>query len=137
MHSRAIYKASKQSILRKFLNNAHHGYFPIFHVAHGMNSICKHMGKLQRAITIILRCESKKSVIKFCISIHSACPYKNYLPKCSQTFYCRNLFFKLARTQSRKKLPRNPHNTPRMHSGAIYKANNLGCTEPYKAILQF
>ena len=44
----------------------------------------KHMGKLQRAITLILRCESKFFQVKSLVLTHSACPCKNY-PKCSLT----------------------------------------------------
>jgi hypothetical protein len=42
--------------------------------------IYKHMKKLQSAITLILRRESKFLKVKF----HSACLCKNYVPKCSQ-----------------------------------------------------
>ena len=48
----------------------------------------KHMGKLQRAITSMssfLRHESKFFQVKPLVSTHSACPCKNYPPKCSQT----------------------------------------------------
>ena len=43
------------------------------------------MGELQRAITLILRRESKFPKVKSLVLAHSACPCKNYLPKCSQT----------------------------------------------------
>ena len=49
-----------------------------------MDSLYKRMGKLQRAISLIQRRESKIPAIKFLVLIHSACPYKNYAPKCSQ-----------------------------------------------------
>ena len=42
---------------------------------------CKCMGKLQSAVTLILRRESK---VKSLHSIHSARRCKNYVPKCSQ-----------------------------------------------------
>ena len=42
------------------------------------------MGKLQRAVTVILRRESKFPRIKSLVSTHSACLCKNYPPKCSQ-----------------------------------------------------
>ena len=60
------------------------------HVARGWKTLqmhgflYEHMGKLQTVITLILRCESKFSKVKSLISIHSACPCKNYLLKCSQ-----------------------------------------------------
>ena len=43
------------------------------------------MGILQRAITLILRRESKVFQVKSLVLTHSACPCKNFLPKCSQT----------------------------------------------------
>ena len=65
---------------------------PAPHVARGrkhckhMASLYKHnMGKLQRAVTLIVRCESKICPVKSLVLTHSACPYKNYLPKYSQT----------------------------------------------------
>ena len=64
---------------------------PAPHVARGrkhckrMASLYKHMGKLQRAVTLIVRCESKICPVKSLVSTHSACPCKNYLPKYSQT----------------------------------------------------
>ena len=64
---------------------------PAPHVARGrkhckrMASLYKHMGKLQRAVTLILRRESKFPKVKSVVSIHSACPCKNYLPKYSPT----------------------------------------------------
>ena len=75
---------------------------PAPHVARGRKTLqmhgflYKHMGKLQRAVTLILRRESKFSHVKSRISTHSACRYKNYLPKCSQfpqTFYTQEIFF--------------------------------------------
>ena len=42
------------------------------------------MGKLQRAITLIVRCESKICLVKSLISTHSACPCKNCPSKYSQ-----------------------------------------------------
>ena len=53
--------------------------------------IYKHMGKLQSAITSILRCESKFFQVKFLGLIHCACRYKNYVLKCSQKLH--ELFF--------------------------------------------
>ena len=64
---------------------------PAPHVARGRKTLqmhgflYKHMGKLQRAITLILRRESKFFQVKSLVSTHSACPCKNYPPKCSQT----------------------------------------------------
>ena len=64
---------------------------PAPHVARGqkhckhMASLYKHMGKLQRAVTLIVRCESKICPVKFLVSTNSACPCKNYLHKYSQT----------------------------------------------------
>ena len=63
---------------------------PAPHVARGrkhckrMASLYKHMGELQRAVTLMLRCESKFPKVKSLVLIHSACPYKNYAPRCSQ-----------------------------------------------------
>ena len=86
MHSRAI--QSKQTPISKiFLNNAHHGYSPFFMGGKHckcMASLYKHMGKVQRAITLILRHESKFPKVKSLVSTHSACPCKKYLPRCSQ-----------------------------------------------------
>ena len=93
------------------------------------------MGILQRAVTLILRCQSKFSHVKSHVSTHSACPYKNYLPKCSQSlqtlFTAKKSFFfylvcnKATRTLSRKKNVRKPP-----HSWA-------GClVEPYNASRQ-
>ena len=64
---------------------------PAPHVARGrkhckrMASLYKHMGKLQRAVTLILRRESKFPKVKSLVLTHSACPCKNYLPKYSPT----------------------------------------------------
>ena len=64
---------------------------PAPHVARGRKTLqmhgflYKHMGILQRAVTLILRRQSKFSHVKSRVSTHSACPYKNYLPKCSQS----------------------------------------------------
>ena len=64
---------------------------PTPHVARGRKTLqvhgflYKHMGKLQRAITLIVRCESKFPAIKILVLTHSACPCKNYPPKCSQS----------------------------------------------------
>ena len=75
---------------------------PAPHVARGrkhckrMASLYKHMGKLQRAVTLILRRESKFSHVKSRVLTHSACRCKNYLPKCSQflqTFFAQEIFF--------------------------------------------
>ena len=41
-------------------------------------------GKLQRAVTSFLRCESKFFQVKSLVSTHSACPCKSYVPRCSQ-----------------------------------------------------
>ena len=56
----------------------------------------KYMGKLQRAITLILRRESKFPRIKSLVSTHSACPCKNYPPKCSQIPHELDYLFKFA-----------------------------------------
>ena len=49
---------------------------------------------LSRAVTLILRCESKFPKVKSLVSTHSACPCKNCLPKGSQTLInYLNLFF--------------------------------------------
>ena len=87
---------------------------PAPHVARGrkhckrMASLYKHMGKLQRAVTLILRCESKICPVKSLVSTHSACPCKNCPPKYSQTLHeldylFKFAFFKLPCTLSRKK----------------------------------
>ena len=41
-------------------------------------------GKLQRAVTLFLRRESKFFQVKSLVSTHSARPCKNYVPRCSQ-----------------------------------------------------
>ena len=41
-------------------------------------------GKLQSAVSLIQRSESTIPAIKLLVFIHSARPYKNYAPKCSQ-----------------------------------------------------
>ena len=84
---------------------------PAPHVARGRKhctSLYKHMGKLQRAVTLIVRCESKICPVKSLVSTHSACPCKNYPPKCSQIpheldYLFKFAFFKLPCTLSRKK----------------------------------
>ena len=50
-----------------------------------MASLYKHIEKFQRAVTLIVRRESKICPVKSLVSTHSACPCKNYLPKYSQT----------------------------------------------------
>ena len=105
---------------------------PAPHVARGrkhckrMASLYKHMGKLQRAVTLIVRCESKICPVKSLISTHSACPCKNYLPKYSQIprlfnylmIYINLFFFQGDHTLSRKIMPKNgcivaPYNASR------------------------
>jgi hypothetical protein len=53
-----------------------------------MGKHCKSYTNIWRTlkchITLILRCESKFPDIKSLVSTHSACPCKNYIPKCSQ-----------------------------------------------------
>ena len=91
----------------------------------------KHMGKLQRAVTLILRRESKICPVKSLVSTHSACPCKNCPPppKYSQTpheldYLFKFAFFKLACALSRKNCPEN-------------HIIHLGCiVEPYKASKQ-
>ena len=100
----------------------------------------KRMGILQRAVTLILRYESKFPKVKSLISTHSACPCKNYLPRCSQTpreliyfvfFYLvGNVFFylvgnKLPCTLSRKK------------KTAAHKYTYLDCIGSHKLICTF
>ena len=46
--------------------------------------LCKHIGKFQRGVTLIVSCESKICPVKSLVSTHSACPCKNCPPKCSQ-----------------------------------------------------
>ena len=65
--------------------------FPVFHVARGRKTLQTYgfpiqtYGKtLKGPATLILRRESKFYAIKFRVSTHSACPYKNYVPNCSQ-----------------------------------------------------
>ena len=53
----------------------------------------KHMGKLQSAVTLIQRRESTIPTIKFLDFIHSTCPYKNYVPKCSQFLHKLIIYF--------------------------------------------
>ncbi len=48
---------------------------------HGFLVNGSHMGELFRAITLILRCESKFIPVKSLVSTQSARPYKNYLPE--------------------------------------------------------
>ena len=87
------------------------------------------MGKLQRAITLILRHESKSPCIKSLVSTPSACPCKNYPPKCSQIPHELDYLFKFAFFQAsvhtkQKKCPEN-------------HVIHLGCTiESYKASKQ-
>ena len=75
---------------------------PAPHVARGRKTLqvngflYKHMGKLQRAVTLIVRCESKICPVKSLISTHSACPCKNYPPKYSQTPHELDYLFKFA-----------------------------------------
>ena len=80
------------------------------HVKHCkcMASLYKHMGKLQSAITLIQRRESKIPSIKFLVLTYSACSCKNYGPKCSQKPHELNylnsfFFFRGNHTLSRKK----------------------------------
>ena len=64
------------------------------------------MGKLQSAITLIQRHESIPAV-NFLVLIHSACPYKNYVLKCSQP---NELDYLVRKT---KKLSKIHHSTAR------------------------
>ena len=49
-----------------------------------MASLYKHMENTLGAITLILRRESKIPSVKLLVLLDSACPCKNYAPKCSQ-----------------------------------------------------
>ena len=75
---------------------------PAPHVERGQKTLqlhgflYKHMGKLQRTITLILRRESKICLVKSLVSTRSACPYKNYPPKCSQIPHELDYLFKFA-----------------------------------------
>ena len=75
---------------------------PAPHVARGRKTLqthgflYKHMGKLQRAITLIVRCESKICPVKSLVLTHSACSCKNYPPKCSQSPHELDYLFKFA-----------------------------------------
>ena len=83
------YNASKCLILHYWANRVKVVTYmctrnPAHHVARGrkhckcMASLYKHnMGKLQSAITLILRCESKFRNVKCLVSTHSACPCKS------------------------------------------------------------
>ena len=77
-----------------FLNNAHRDSKHCNCVA----SFTNIWGYLKGiAITLILRHESKFSKVKSLVSTHSACPCKNYGPRCSQS-PCE-LFFYIFSTQ--------------------------------------
>ena len=85
MRSRAIQckQAAYKSIFTKLGNGRHvdvRGRKTL--QMHGF--LYKHIGKLQTAITLIVRCASKICLIKSLVSAHSACSCKNYPPKCSQ-----------------------------------------------------
>ena len=76
------------------------------------------MAKLQSAVTLIQRRESTIPAIKFLVFIHSARPYKNYVPKCSQFLHELIIYFfffylvcnKRADTLSKKKMSgSHPH----------------------------
>ena len=112
------------------LNNARVPASSAHHVARGRKTLqmhgflYKHMGKLQRAITLIVRCESKICLIKSLVSTHSACPCKNYPPQCSQTpheldYLFKFAFFKETRTLSRKNCPKTTIYSSWVHSGTI------------------
>ena len=49
-----------------------------------MALLYKHMENTLGAIALILRRESKIPSVKLVVLLHSACPSKNYAPKCSQ-----------------------------------------------------
>ena len=92
MHSRTI--QCKQAAQTLIVGKGRHVYVRVGGKHRKcMASLYKHTGKLQRVVTLILRHESKLSVIKSRISTHSVCPCKNYLPKCSQTFIAEIFFF--------------------------------------------
>ena len=88
-----------------------------------MASLYKYIGKLQRAITLIVICESKICLVKPLVSTHSVCPCKNCPPKYSQPciIYLNLLFSRGPHTKQKKKL----------------SGNRAGCiVEPYNASRQ-
>ena len=93
---------------------------PAPHVARGRKT-----HSFPSAITLILRCESKFHTIKFRILTHSACPYKNYVPKCSQFLHELFLFFFLVCNFSRGPHTKQKKNGPKTTAGYI--------VEPYNA----
>ena len=81
---------------------------PAPHVARGRKALqmhgflYKHMGILQRAVTLILRRESKFFQVKSLVLTHSAFPCKNDPSKCSQPpheldYLFNILFFSITR----------------------------------------
>ena len=56
-------------------------------IANAWLPIQTYMGILQRAVTLILMCELKFHPVKPVTLTHSACPYKNYVRKCSQILH--------------------------------------------------
>ena len=79
------------------------------------------MGKLQSAVTLILRCESKFPKVKSLVSTHSACLYKNYLPRCSQIPH-ELIYFVFSRgphTEQEKKLSRNHRKQAQLYAQMI------------------
>ena len=64
-----------------FLNNAHSRKVGVKHCKR-MVSTYKHMGKLQSAITLILRCDQKSGSNIFLVSGHSACRCERCGLKC-------------------------------------------------------
>ena len=59
---------------------------------------CTNMGKFQRAVTLILRCESKFPLIKsLLVSTHSTCPCKNYVPKYSQILNVLDINYQISK----------------------------------------
>ena len=73
-----------------FLNNAHSRNAWARNIANAWLPCTNIWETLQRAITLILRCESKIRLYHFLVLTHSVCPYKKYCLKCFprlQTLY--------------------------------------------------
>ena len=114
-----LYNASRQPKFQKLVkvDTFMCARSPAPHVACGrkrckcMASLYKHMGKLQRAVILILRRESKFLKVKFLHSIHSTHPCKNYIPKCSQfpNKLIKHFFPKSRHTKQKKAVQKHPH----------------------------
>ena len=102
-----------------------------------MASLYKHMGKLQRTVTLILRCESKfhfqeiSRYDPFCMLVSIIC--RECFPRVKH-YFTLNPFFKQANTLSRKIVRKNYTVLCAIYSAGLYLYISTGLRQPRERV---